>query len=183
LLAAGLFATAMGSLSTALNALATTFTKDWYLGYFRPAATSNEQFRMARWATVGFSILLALIGIGTAWVKLKNPELRIIPIVLGSFGYTYGSLLGVFLIGMLTKTRGTCAGNIAAMLAGFAAVAVLTDLPNDVWKMLTGYKAYQLPPWMPVIAFTWRIMAGTLVTVLVGLCFPRKGDAYVARTL
>jgi hypothetical protein len=28
-------------------------------------------------------------------VKLKNPELRIIPIVLGSFGYTYGSLLGV----------------------------------------------------------------------------------------
>ena len=183
LLAAGLFATAMGSLSTALNALATTFTKDWYLGYLRPAATSNEQFLVARWATVGFAIFLALIGIGTAWVKLKNPELRIIPIVLGSFGYTYGSLLGVFLIGMLTKTRGTCTGNIVAMIAGFLAVAILTDLPNDVWKMLSGGMAYEKPAWLPTIAFTWRIMAGTLVTVLVGLCFPRKGAAYVARTL
>ena len=183
LLAAGLFATAMGSLSTALNALATTFTKDWYLGYFRPQASSNEQFKVARWSTVGFAIFLALIGIATAWIKLKNPDLRIIPIVLGSFGYTYGSLLGVFLIGMLTKTRGSCTGNIVAMIAGFLAVAVLTDLPNDVWKMLTGSVAYQPPAWMPVIAFTWRIMAGTIVTVLVGLCFPRKGAAYVSRTL
>ena len=182
LLAAGLFATAMGSLSTALNALATTFTKDWYLGYFRPAATSHDQFVVARWSTAGFALLLALIGIATAWIKLKNPELRIIPIVLGSFGYTYGSLLGVFLIGMLTKTRGTCTGNIVAMSAGFAAVAVLTDLPNDVWKMITGYKAYQPPEWMPTIAFTWRIMAGTVVTVLVGLCFPRKGAAYISHT-
>jgi Na+/proline symporter len=181
LLAAGLFATAMGSLSTALNALATTFTKDWYVGYFRPNASSNEQFKAARWATAGFAVFLAIIGIGTAWVKLKNPELRIIPIVLGSFGYTYGSLLGVFLIGMLTKTRGTCTGNIVAMLAGFAAVAVLTDLPNDVWKMISGDLAYEKPAWLPTIAFTWRIMAGTLVTVLVGLCFPRKGAAYVAQ--
>jgi len=181
LLAAGLFATAMGSLSTALNALATTFTKDWYVGYFRPNASSNEQFKAARWATVCFAVFLAIIGIGTAWVKLKNPDLRIIPIVLGSFGYTYGSLLGVFLIGMLTKTRGTCTGNIVAMLAGFAAVAVLTDLPNDVWKMITGNLAYGKPAWLPTIAFTWRIMAGTLVTVAVGLCFPRKGAAYVAQ--
>jgi len=183
LLAAGLFATAMGSLSTALNALATTFTKDWYLGYFRPTASSDQQFRVARWSTVGFAIFLALIGIGTAWVKLKNPELRIIPIVLGSFGYTYGSLLGVFLIGMLTKTRGTCTGNMIAMAAGFVAVAILTELPNDVWKMITGSKAYEPPAWLPTIAFTWRIMAGTLVTVMVGLCFPRKGAAYIARTL
>ena len=183
LLAAGLFATAMGSLSTALNALATTFTKDWYLGYFRPAATSNEQFRVARLSTIGFAVLLALIGIGTAWIKLKNPDLRIIPIVLGSFGYTYGSLLGVFLIGMLTKTRGTCTGNIIAMLAGFLAVAILTDLPNDVWKMIAGDKAYEPPSWLPIIEFPWRIMAGTLVTVMVGLCFPRKGAAYVSQTL
>lgn len=169
LIAAGLFSTAMGSLSTALNALATTYTKDWHVGVFRPKATSEEQMKAARWATVVFSVLLALIGIGTAFVKLKNPELRIIPIVLGSFGYTYGSLLGVFLVGMLTKTRGRCDGNVIAMAAGFVAVAFLTDLPNDVWKMITDETLYQNP--LPVIAFTWRIMAGTLVTVGVALCF------------
>lgn len=175
LIAAGLFATAMGSLSTALNALATTYTKDWHVGVFRPSATSEEQMKAARVATVVFSILLALIGIGTAFVKLKNPELRIIPIVLGSFGYTYGSLLGVFLVGMLTKTRGNCFGNLVGMGCGFLAVAFLTDLPNDVWKMMTNHPLYENPSWMPVISFTWRIMAGTLVTVAVALCFPSDG--------
>jgi SSS family solute:Na+ symporter len=136
---------------------------------FRPLATSEEQMKAARIATIVFSVLLALIGIGTAFVKLKNPELRIIPIVLGSFGYTYGSLLGVFLVGMLTKSRGNCTGNLIGMLAGFIAVGLLTDLPNDVWKMLAGVELYKNP--LPVIAFTWRIMAGTLVTIAVALCF------------
>ncbi|RYD31699.1 MAG: sodium:proline symporter [Verrucomicrobiaceae bacterium] len=174
LIAAGLFATAMGSLSTALNALATTYTKDWHVGVFRPHATSEEQMKAARVATVVFSVLLALIGIGTAFVKLKNPELRIIPIVLGSFGYTYGSLLGVFLVGMLTKKRGNCTGNLIGMLCGFLVVGLLTNLPNDVWKMITGNELYRNPPWLPLISFTWRIMAGTLVTVGVALCFPSR---------
>ncbi len=174
LIAAGLFATAMGSLSTALNALATTYTKDWYVGVFRPLATSEEQMKAAKKATVVFSVLLALIGIGTAFVKLKNPELRIIPIVLGSFGYTYGSLLGVFLVGMLTKKRGNCTGNLIAMLCGFFVVGLLTNLPNDVWKMITGNELYKNPSWLPLISFTWRIMAGTLVTVGVALLFPSR---------
>jgi Na+/proline symporter len=171
LIAAGLFATAMGSLSTALNALATTFTKDWYVGVFRPDADSLQQMRAARAATVGFAVLLAIIGIGTAWVKLRNPDLRIIPIVLGSFGYTYGSLLGIFLVGMLTKTRGSCTGNVTAMICGFITVGLLTGLPNDLWQMISGSPLYRNPDWLPVIAFTWRIMFGTLVTVGVALCF------------
>ncbi len=174
LIAAGLFATAMGSLSTALNALATTFTKDWCVGVFRPDADSRQQMRAARVSTIGFAVLLAIIGVGTAWVKLSNPELRIIPIVLGSFGYTYGSLLGIFLVGMLSKTRGNCAGNVTAMICGFIAVGILANLPNDLWNMLFGAPLYQNPDWMPVIAFTWRIMFGTLVTVGVALCFRSK---------
>ncbi len=135
LIAAGLFATAMGSLSTALNALATTFTKDWYLGVFRPKATSEEQMKTARLATVVFAVILAMIGIGTAFIKLKNPELRIIPIVLGSFGYTYGSLLGIFLVGMLSKNRGTCKGNSIAMISGLCATLFLSGAHNDVYDI------------------------------------------------
>ena len=135
LIAAGLFATAMGSLSTALNALATTFTKDWYVGVYRPKATSEEQMKAARVSTVAFSVLLALIGIGTAFIKLKNPELRIIPIVLGSFGYTYGSLLGIFLVGMLTKHRGTCRGNGIAMVAGLCVTLFLSGAHNDIYDI------------------------------------------------
>ena len=173
IMAAGLFATAMGSLSTALNALATSFTRDFYRGLFRPMASPQEQLKAARWATAGFALLLSLVGIGTAWVKLTHPEVRIIPIVLGSFGYTYGSLLGVFLVGMTTRTRGSCGGNLLAMAVGFVFVALLSDLPNDL-AIMFGHRLYTPFPWMPIIEFPWRIMAGTLATFSVAVLFRTK---------
>ena len=48
ILVAGIFATAMGSLSTALNALATSFTEDWYRPYFRKNASQAQIVRAAR---------------------------------------------------------------------------------------------------------------------------------------
>ena len=47
-LIAGIFATAMGSLSTALNALATSFTEDWYRPYIRQDASQAQIVRAAR---------------------------------------------------------------------------------------------------------------------------------------
>jgi SSS family transporter len=177
IMAAGLFATAMGSLSTALNALATSFTRDFYMGIFRPAATQREQMVAARWSTAAFAVLLSTIGVGTAWVKLTHPQVRIIPIVLGSFGYTYGSLLGIFLVGMTTRTRGNCRGNLIAMLAGFIVVALLSNLPNDLAAMFGG-RLYTPPPWMPIIEFPWRIAFGTVATYAVAVLF-RTSSAQV----
>lgn len=170
IMAAGLFATAMGSLSTALNALATSFTRDFYSGIFRPTAGQREQMAAARWATAFFALLLSAIGVGTAWVKLTHPEVRIIPIVLGSFGYTYGPLLGIFLVGITTRTRGSAGGNLLAMFAGFVAVAVLSNLPNDLAKLF-GRELYEPAKWMPIIEFPWRIAFGTVVTYFVAICF------------
>src|SRR5207249_10409492 len=58
LLIAGIFATAMGSLSTALNALATSFTRDWYEPYIHRQATLQHRLRAVRRSTVGFRIRL-----------------------------------------------------------------------------------------------------------------------------
>lgn len=178
ILFAGIFATAMGSLSTALNALATSFTEDWYKNFLHPGASDAETLRAARLSTVGFSILLVIIGSATAYAKIIL-HARIIPIVLGIFGYTYGSLLGVFLVGLLTKRRGNEAGNLAAMLAGFLVVGVLSGLHNDLWTLLhplsaTGAPVPPLwaPAWLPRIEFPWRIAFGTVVTFAVALLFP-----------
>src|SRR5439155_11157951 len=57
LLIAGIFATAMGSLSTALNALATSFTRDWYETYINPQSSAKQTLRAVRQATVAFSLL------------------------------------------------------------------------------------------------------------------------------
>ncbi|HEY9715387.1 MAG TPA: sodium:solute symporter, partial [Chroococcales cyanobacterium] len=99
LLIAGIFATTMGSLSAALNALATSATRDWYpmlCGGKEP----SEPVKVVKLFTYVFAVLLILVAAGTSYFVIVNPESRIIPIVLGIMGYTYGSLLGVFLLGL-----------------------------------------------------------------------------------
>src|SRR5436853_3264247 len=66
LLIAGIFATAMGSLSTAINALATSFTRDWYEPYINPQSTAKQSLRAVRWATVWFSILMNVVASTTS---------------------------------------------------------------------------------------------------------------------
>jgi SSS family solute:Na+ symporter len=185
ILFAGIFATAMGSLSTALNALATSFTEDWYKTLIRPTATDAQCLRAAKISTVVFSILLVVIGVGTAYAKIVL-HARIIPIVLGIFGYTYGSLLGVFLVGLLTRRRGNEVGNLLAMFAGFLAVSLLSGLHNDLWALahptaVGGAKPPMLwaPHWLPVIEFPWRVAVGSIVTATVALFF-RTPDTQLA---
>ncbi|MBS0657590.1 MAG: sodium:solute symporter [Verrucomicrobia bacterium] len=170
LLVAGIFATAMGSLSTALNALATSYTRDFHEPYLMKRQDEAASMRAVRWATVVFSILMIVVSAATAYFVILKPDSRIIPIALGIFGYTYGSLLGVFLVGMLTRTRGNDTGNLIAMVCGFVFVAWLSGLPNDIGRML-GTEFYQQPAWLPVIAFPWRILFGTLMTFAIACLF------------
>jgi SSS family solute:Na+ symporter len=170
LLIAGIFATAMGSLSTALNALATSFTRDWYEPYINPGATGEQSLRAVRWATVWFSLLMIIVASTTAYVVIVYPNVRIIPIVLSVFGYTYGSLLGVFFAGMLTRRRGNDFGNILAMIVGFVVVAIISGLPNRLARLFGG-QLYQQPAWLPVMEFPWWICFGTIVTFGVAVCF------------
>ena len=183
----------MGSLSTALNALATSFTRDFWIPYLGPKRESERQMVTAvRWSTVVFALLLAAVGTATAAVVVYSPHARIIPIVLGIFGYTYGSLLGIFLLGLTTKTRGTEQGNLIAMLAGFVAVGLWSGLPwdtinavrgqsydigpNVIWLAQHGLakfsEGYVHPPdWLVQIEFPWRVMFGTLTTYAAAWCF------------
>jgi Na+/proline symporter len=170
LLIAGIFATAMGSLSTAINALATSFTRDWYEPYINPGATGEQSLRTVRWATVGFSVLMIVVASTTSYFVIVLPNVRIIPIVLGIYGYTYGSVLGIFLAGMLTKSRGNNRGNLIAMVTGFVVVTILSDLLNTIARSF-GKIAYVKPAWLPTMEFPWWICFGTIVTFSVAILF------------
>ncbi|RYD46638.1 MAG: sodium:proline symporter [Verrucomicrobiaceae bacterium] len=165
LVIAGVLATTMGSLGTAMNSLATSYSRDFHFRWFKTPDDEKKRVRVIKLSTVGFAIILIFVGLATAFVKAHNPSLSIIPIILGSFGYTYGALLGVFIVALFTKRRGSEVGNIIAMTAGILAVAFLSNLPNDAWRMFHDQPLYQTPEWMPVLKFTWRILFGTLVTV------------------
>src|SRR5213594_1623685 len=170
LLIAGIFATAMGSLSTAINALATSFTRDRYEPYINPRSTAEQSLRAVRWATVWFSILMIIVASTTAYLVIVYPKVRIIPIVLGIYGYTYGSVLGIFLTGMLTRSRGSDRGNIIAMIIGFIVVAILSGLPNNIAGIF-GSKLYEQPNWLPVMEFPWWICFGTIITFCLAILF------------
>src|SRR6266576_1825174 len=170
LLIAGIFATAMGSLSTAINALATSFTRDWYEPYINPQSTAEQSLRAVRWATVWFSILMIIVASTTSYLIIVHPNVRIIPIVLGIYGYTYGSVLGIFLAGMLTKSRGNNRGNLIGMITGFVVVTILSDLLNTVARLF-GKIAYVKPAWLPTMGFPWWICFGTIITFSVAILF------------
>lgn len=171
---AGVFATAMGSLSSALNALATSATNDWYLGRAKHMS-DDHHVAAARFFTVVFAILMILVAGVFAYAKVKHPEVRIIPVVLGIAGFILGPMLGVFLLGMLTRNRGSDLGNAVAVTCGLIATIVLGEMhimvANTVapWFGYTG--AFVRPDWLPKVSFTWFALVGALVVFLVGVFF------------
>ena len=171
---AGVFATAMGSFSAALNALATSATNDWYIRWV-PRRSESHYVRAARWFTVLFAGLMVVIAGLFAYAKVTSPDVRIIPVVLGIAGFILGPMLGVFLVGMFTTGRGSDRGNMLAITAGLLATVVVGKLHLTIlnglapWLGLAG--TLQQPAWIPEVAFTWWAMIGALVVFAVGVLF------------
>src|SRR5438067_244696 len=185
LIIAGVFATMMGSTSAALNALATSFTKDFYLPYINRNATDQRAIRAARIATSVFGILMIVVATMAANAVLQDAKLTIIPIAIGILGYTYGALLAVFLLGMLTRSRGRDEANVIAMILGITSVLILCKvaLPAfDVGALLRGeFKhadwkfGWFMPDWWPKIAWPWFVCVGWLVKVSISILFGTPG--------
>ena len=185
LVLAGIFATAMGSFSAALNALATSATNDWYIRWVS-GKTEAHYVQAARGFTVLFAALMILIAGAFAHAKVSNPNLRIIPVVLGIAGFILGPMLGVFLIGLLTKRRGSDAGNIVAISAGLVATVIVGRLhitiANEIATLFGIAATFQQPAWIPEVSFTWWSMVGALVVFGTGVLFRTPAAAVAAAT-
>ena len=141
---AAILAAGMSNLSAALNALASTTVMDFYrpLKLRREPEKSEAYFLgIARWTTLLWAVILVLVGlVARHWGSVLEAGLTIASIL-------YGSLLGVFLLGLLTKSVQENAA-IVAMIAGLA--------------VMIGVKL-----WTP-IAFTWYVLIGTTATFATG---------------
>ncbi len=182
LIVAGVFATMMGSTSAALNALATSFTKDFFLPYFPHRDSPKTAIWAARVSTMVFAGVIVVVAMATAAAVMIDPKLTIIAIVFQIAGYTYGALLGVFLVGMLTKSRGSDRTNIVAMLLAIVAVLMAgrVKLPGfDLVSLCTHGQLRWidwnlggwLPPNWPSIAGPWWVFIGCVVCFLVSVTF------------
>jgi SSS family solute:Na+ symporter len=140
LLIAAILAAAMSNLSAALNALSSTTILDFY-ARLRPQADERHKMRLSRLATV----LWALVLFGLAVLALHRVG-RVVEVGLQIASVAYGALLGVFLLGVLTR-RTNQRGAMIGMVFGFA---------------------IELYLWTTKIPWTWWVMVGTSVTFAVG---------------
>jgi solute:Na+ symporter, SSS family len=141
LLIAAILAAAMSNLSAALNSLSSSAIMDFY-ARLRPQTDEKTKMRLSRLATVAWALVLFAL----AWIALHKVG-RVVEVGLQIASVAYGALLGVFLLGVLTR-RANQTGAMVGMACGFSV---------DLYLWL-GTKV----PW------TWWVMIGTTVTFAVG---------------
>jgi SSS family transporter len=141
LLIAAILAAAMSNLSAALNSLSSSSIMDFYVR-FRPLAEERTKMRLSRVATLFWALLLFALA-----VLSLNKVGRVVEVGLQIASIAYGALLGVFMLGVLTR-RANQRGAMVGMVFGFG-VEIYLWLGTRV-------------PW------TWWVMIGTCVTFAVG---------------
>jgi SSS family transporter len=143
---AAILAAAMSNISAALNSLASTTVMDFYrpltgAGKMESDADHASSLRLARWTTVAWGAVLLVIALmARQWGNVLEAGLTVASI-------SVGALLGVFLLGILTKTVGEN-GTVAGVIAGLSAVVYLKFGTNVAW--------------------TWYVIVGSLTTFIVG---------------
>lgn len=130
---AAIIAAAMSSISSELNSLSTTSIIDFYRRWFRPEASDAHYLRVSKVAT-------AFWGVFACAVAVYAVSLGSLIEVVNRFGsFFYGSILGVFLLAMVSRARGV--GAFAGLIAGMGAVAAVTFGAPDVsflWHNVIG---------------------------------------------
>jgi len=146
LLIAGVFAAAMSSLSSSINALASASTYD-----FRPAARRGDEGEEARMLRRGrlFTLLwsAALIGGAILFIPLSRGT-PAVEVALAVAGVVYGGLLGAFLLALRSRRATGRSVNLGV------AVGVVTV--GLIWFFFRAQVAW---PWFALIgaSVTWVV--------------------------
>ncbi len=141
LLIAAILAAAMSNLSAALNSLSSSSMMDFYLRR-RPNVDGQTQLRLSRVSTFVWALVLFALAV----LSLHKVG-RVVEVGLTIASVAYGALLGVFLLGVLTR-RANQTGAMVGMFFGFS-VELYLWLATRV-------------PW------TWYVTIGTGITFGIG---------------
>jgi solute:Na+ symporter, SSS family len=145
LLIAAIFAAAMSASAGELNALATATIIDFYRRHFVQDAADAHYLLVSKLATIVWGLFACVVAFYSA------NQGSLIEVVNRYGSFFYGSLLGVFMLAMLSR-RATATGALWGLIAGMAVVLTVA-----------------FSPWTRDIAFLWHNVIGAVVVVIVGL--------------
>jgi solute:Na+ symporter, SSS family len=153
LMIAAIFAAAMSASGGELNSLATSTVIDFYKRHFVKDADDRHYLLVSKLATFGWGLFACVVAMRAA------NQGSLIEVVNRYGSFVYGSLLGVFILAILTK-RATARGAFWGTIAGIATVLTV---------------ALELP-W---IEFLWHNLIGAVVVVVVGMAisYTQRQDA------
>ncbi len=138
---AAVLAAAMSSVAAELNSLSTVTVIDFYQRWFRPVASDAHFLNVSKTAT-------AIWGLFACVVATYAATLGSLIEVVNRFGsFFYGSILGVFLLAMIRRTRAL--GAFVGLVSGMGAVAAVSIF-------------------LPQVSFLWHNVVGAVVVVAVG---------------
>jgi SSS family transporter len=143
LVVAAILAAAMANLSAAFNSLASSSMVDFYKPFFRPNGDEKHYLRVSRALTLVWGAVLVLIAL-----LAQSAQRSVLELALTIASVPYGSMLGIFLLGVLTK-RGTGPATALGALTGLATLGAVIEFTSIAW--------------------TWYVAIGTVVTFAVGL--------------
>jgi solute:Na+ symporter, SSS family len=134
----------IASIDSPLSSLTASFVSDIYRPLIRKHATERHYLRVSRVGVAVFGLLLA--GIAAACAPVEN----VLWFAFQILSLTGGPMLGVFLLGLLTRHKANGA-NVLSMIASSATCVVLLFLIQRGTLLL---------------GWSWLIVIGTVLTVL-----------------
>jgi SSS family transporter len=138
---ASVMAAAMSAVAGELNSLATATTIDFYRRWVRPDASDATYVKVSKISTAIWGVFACIIA--TYAVSLGS----LIEVVNRFGSFFYGSILGVFLLAMVPRTRAL--GAFVGLIAGMLTVAAVNF-------------------GLPSVAFLWHNVIGAVTVVVVG---------------
>ena len=179
LLVAGIVAAAMSTLSSSLNALAGSTLMDLVDQVAGVRPTPEKALAWSRWLTLLWAGVF--VGFALLFEDTKNP---VVELGLGIAGFTYGGLLGAFLLGLWSRR----ATQTDAMVAFTVAIVTMTLIIFGVfWSAETGAWLFD---WRPadtarealgLRAVAWPLypLIGATITVGLGMLLGLRHRARV----
>jgi len=156
LLIASIFAAAMSSLDSSINALASSAVMDIYRPFIRPGRSEKHYLAASRVFVGVFCVLL--IGAALALEQIPGGKLWL---GFKVTGFTYGAMLGIFLLGVLTRGSNDRM-NIWAMVTSPLVLVALTLSEKFLF------------PGTTLLAWSWYVVVGTGWTFFWGWFFARR---------
>jgi SSS family solute:Na+ symporter len=156
-----LSAIVLASIDSPLGSLSASFVTDIYRPLLVRGRSERHYLGVSRAAVLGFGILLGLLACAFSLVTGQ-----MLWVVFKVAGVTFGSLLGVFLLGLTTTRRVADGANVAAMVV--MALVNLTLLVLSEMQVLA-------------FAWSWLVVVGTIGTMLLALVFSGAARRVVPR--